>query len=183
MKLVPSWSCSLGISKPVWHIPLLCVQWKTPDDGQRNCSKHVDKNGTSSILILLASCQQTCMTYTIGVCTVKNSWWWTEELSETCRSGWNSFHPDLHVSWSTCCFVVGPAGPTTKQHNCHHDTKVKPKAATVVIELLMIGGKTLKTYWAVNKRHDNKLKNYCVRMVIYLNCTKIHGLTNLKFYI
>jgi len=25
------------------------------------------------------------MTYTIDVCTVKNSWWWTEELSETCR--------------------------------------------------------------------------------------------------
>ena len=25
-----------------WHIPLLCVQWKTPDDGQRNCSKHVE---------------------------------------------------------------------------------------------------------------------------------------------
>jgi len=25
-----------------WHtIPLLCVQWKTPDDGQRNCLKHV----------------------------------------------------------------------------------------------------------------------------------------------
>jgi len=30
------------------------------------------------------SCQQTCMTYTIAVCTVKNSRWWTEELSETC---------------------------------------------------------------------------------------------------
>jgi len=29
--------------------------------------------GTGSVLILLASCQQTCMTYTIGVCTVKNS--------------------------------------------------------------------------------------------------------------
>jgi hypothetical protein len=26
----------------------------------------------SSILILLASCQQTCMTYTIAVCTVKS---------------------------------------------------------------------------------------------------------------
>ena len=39
----------------------------------------------SSILILLASCQQTYVTYTIAVCTVKNSWWWTEELSETCR--------------------------------------------------------------------------------------------------
>ena len=29
--------------------------------------------------------QQTCMTYTIAVWTMKNSWWWTEELSETCR--------------------------------------------------------------------------------------------------
>jgi len=38
-----------------------------------------------SIIILLASCSQSCMTYTIAVCTVKNSWWWTEELSETCR--------------------------------------------------------------------------------------------------
>jgi len=38
-----------------------------------------------SILILLASCQQTCMTYTIAVCTVKNPWWWTEEMSKTCR--------------------------------------------------------------------------------------------------
>jgi ABC-type phosphate/phosphonate transport system substrate-binding protein len=25
------------------------------------------------------------MTYTIAECTVNNSWWWTEELSETCR--------------------------------------------------------------------------------------------------
>jgi len=25
----------------LWHIPLLCVQWKTHDDGQRNCPKHV----------------------------------------------------------------------------------------------------------------------------------------------
>ena len=39
----------------------------------------------SSVLILLASCQQTCITYTIAVCTMKNFWWWTEELSETCR--------------------------------------------------------------------------------------------------
>jgi len=29
-------------SKPVWHTPLLCVQWKTPDDGQSNCPKHVE---------------------------------------------------------------------------------------------------------------------------------------------
>ena len=34
---VPYWSCS----QVVWHIPLLCVQWKI-DDGQRNCPKHVE---------------------------------------------------------------------------------------------------------------------------------------------
>jgi len=39
---VPSWSCSQAVNKPVWHIPLLCVQWKTPDDVQRNCPKHVE---------------------------------------------------------------------------------------------------------------------------------------------
>ena len=26
----------------VLHMPLLCVQRKTPDDGQRNCPKHVE---------------------------------------------------------------------------------------------------------------------------------------------
>ena len=38
----------------------------------------------SSVPILLASCQQTGMTYIITVCTVKNSWRCTELLSETC---------------------------------------------------------------------------------------------------
>ena len=31
-----------AVSKLVWHIRLLYVQWKTPDDGQRNCPKHVE---------------------------------------------------------------------------------------------------------------------------------------------
>jgi len=31
-----------ALSKPVWHIPLRCVQWKAPDNGQRNCPKHVE---------------------------------------------------------------------------------------------------------------------------------------------
>jgi len=43
-----------------------------------------DQDGTISVLILLASCQQPCMAYTIAVCTVWSSLWWTEELSETC---------------------------------------------------------------------------------------------------
>ena len=44
---VPSWSCLKAVIKLAWHIPVLHVQWKTPDDGQRNCPKHVeflDKN-------------------------------------------------------------------------------------------------------------------------------------------
>ena len=44
---VPSWLCSKAVYKPVWHIPLLRVQWI-------------------------------------------NSWWWTDELSETCRVSWQN---------------------------------------------------------------------------------------------
>ena len=53
---VPSWSCSQAVSKHVWHKPLLCVQWKTPDDVQRNCPKHVEfhsKNKFEKLLLLV----------------------------------------------------------------------------------------------------------------------------------
>jgi hypothetical protein len=42
---ISSWSCcycSKAVYKPVWYIPLLSVQWITPDDGQRNWPKHVE---------------------------------------------------------------------------------------------------------------------------------------------
>jgi hypothetical protein len=44
-------------------------------------------------------------------------------------------------------FVVGPliTGhnlPDHEQHGHHHDTKVKPEAATAVVELLVMGGRT-----------------------------------------
>ena len=39
---VPSWSCLQAVYKPLWHIPLLRGQWKTPDDGHRSCPKHVE---------------------------------------------------------------------------------------------------------------------------------------------
>ena len=32
----------------------------------------------------------------------------------------------------------------------------------------------------LHKRQDNKLENCCMWLVIYLNCTVMHGLTNLK---
>ena len=40
-------------------------------------------NGICHTGLLAVSCRQTCITYTIAACTVKNAWWWTEELSET----------------------------------------------------------------------------------------------------
>jgi hypothetical protein len=58
-------SCSKAVYKPVWHIPLLSVQWI-------------------------------------------NSWWWTEELSETCRvSCQNKFVKLVHlVGFTIKKFVV-----------------------------------------------------------------------------
>jgi hypothetical protein len=79
--------------------------------------------------------------------------------------------------------VVGSAGRPARQrtqHDYHHDTKVKPEAATAVFELLMMGGETPETCWAVNKHQNNKPENCCIWLVIYLNCTMMHGLTNLK---
>jgi hypothetical protein len=72
---------------------------------------------------LLASCQQTCRTYTlltkvngdeplqdytIAVCKVKNSWWWTQELSKTCRVliHKNKFAKSVHLVG----FIAGPSG-------------------------------------------------------------------------
>ena len=52
---VPSWSCL----QAVWHIPFLCVQWNTPDDGRRKCPKHVEfyskKKKFEKILHLVSS--------------------------------------------------------------------------------------------------------------------------------
>jgi hypothetical protein len=43
-----------------------------------------------------------------------------------------------------CLWSGQPARPQT-QYNCHHDTKVKPEAATAVIELPAMDGKTPET--------------------------------------
>jgi hypothetical protein len=44
--------------------------------------------------------------------------------------------------------VVGPAGRPDhdQQHSYHHAPTVKPEAATVVVELLMMGVRTPETY-------------------------------------
>jgi len=63
MELVPSWSYHIMLLDTVQHVrrPLLIF---------RVLSFVQDQHGTSSILVLLESCLQTCMTYTIAECTV-----------------------------------------------------------------------------------------------------------------
>jgi len=95
------------------------------------------------------------------------------------------FHTWKVVCTCTCVVVLcswsGRPARSRTQHDYPHDTKVTPEATTAVIELLMINGKTPETCWALNKRQDNKLKNCCIWLLIYLNCTMMHGLTNLKW--
>jgi len=43
------------------------------------------------------------------------------------------------------CSWLGQLVQPRTQHDYHYDTKVKPEAATAVIELLMMGGKTPET--------------------------------------
>jgi hypothetical protein len=126
-----------------------------------------------------------CNNYSVyypDVCLKLNTFRTFSRLSPGAQ--WLQWQPLVLPSYggdNRAVFVVGPARPRT-QHDCHHDTKVKPEAATAVIELLMMGGKTPETCWAVNKRQDNKLNNCCIKLVIYLNCTMMQGLKTLKFY-
>jgi hypothetical protein len=89
-----------------------------------------------------------------------------QELNDCSSSLW--FYLRIMVIAMLCSRSGPPARPRT-QHGYHHDTKVKPEAATAVIELLMMGGRTPETCWAINKCQDNKLENCCIWLVIYLN--------------
>ena len=57
----------------------------------------VHQDGTS-ILVLLESCLQTCMHIPLLSVQWINSWWWTDELSESCRVSWqNKFVKLVHL--------------------------------------------------------------------------------------
>jgi hypothetical protein len=64
-------------------------------------------------------------------------------MTAVAASGFTLYRGD-----SCAVFVVGlagrPARPRT-QHDCHHNRKVKPEAATAVTELLMMGGQIPET--------------------------------------
>jgi hypothetical protein len=60
----------------------------------------------------------------------------------------SGFYLSIVVTVVLCSWSGRPAGQPARprtQHRYRHDTKVKPEAATAVIELLMMGGKTPET--------------------------------------
>ena len=51
----------------------------------------------------LLSCQQTCMTYTIAVCTVRNSWWWQRNCPKHVEFySKNKYEKLVHL----VCFII-----------------------------------------------------------------------------
>jgi hypothetical protein len=63
--------------------------------------------------------------------------------------------------WPLLLVVVGLVDnrPDHDQQQCyHHAPTVKPVAATVIVELLMMGVRTPETCWAVHKRQVIKLE-------------------------
>jgi len=78
-----------AVSKPGWHIPLLCVQWKTPDDGQRNYPKHVEfysKNKFEKLVHLVGF-------------IVRIHFWTTRHL----HSAWVAASTSFHGGWASNC--------------------------------------------------------------------------------
>jgi hypothetical protein len=65
-----------------------------------------------------------------------------QEFNDCSGSLW--FYLHIVVIVVLCSWSRRPSRPR-KQHDYHHDTKVKPEAVTAVIELLMMGGKTPET--------------------------------------
>ena len=65
-----------------------------------------------------------------------------QELNDCSGSLW--FYLRIVVIAVLCSWSGRPARPRT-QHGYHHDTKVNSEAATAVIELLMMGGRTPET--------------------------------------
>ena len=122
--------------QPVWHKTLLCVQWKTPDDGERNCPKHV--------AFYSKFCSQAVSTYTTAMWTVKNSWRWTEELSETCSFIPNSVRklsahtPLLCEQWKT---------PDDGQRNCPKHVEFYSKFCSQVVSTYTTAMWTVKNSW------------------------------------
>ena len=124
IRTIASWSCSQAVSKPVRHTPLLCVQWKTPDDGQKNCPKHVEfhsKNKFEKLLYLVAFIIRT---YTnLHDLANQNRIISLTDTSEKPKTHKALYYPDqqkhniyIYIYTNNILFIVSEVG---KMHNFH----------------------------------------------------------------
>jgi hypothetical protein len=84
-----------------------------------------------------------------------------QELNDCSGSLW--FYLRIVVMVVLCSWSGRPVRPRTTAL-LPPRSYCKPEAAVAVDRLLMMGGKTSETCWAVNKRQDNKLKNCYIRL-------------------
>jgi hypothetical protein len=94
-------ACEQAVSKPVWRIPLLCVQWKTPDDGQRNCLKHAGFHSKHKFEKLV---------HLVGL-IIRNLSWCMVTLTSNMRQHLSKHGSSLHVvhiSQKTVIFMKLP---------------------------------------------------------------------------
>ena len=68
------------------------------------------------------------------------------------------------LAWPRPRALLPPSseGKTKGCYCCHQALRVKPKAATAVVELLMMGVRTPETCWAVHKRQVINLRYCCI---------------------
>jgi len=118
----------------------------------RSFSLYTQQDGTGSVLILLASCQQTCITYTIAVCTVKNSLWWTEEMPEPCRvSSKNKLEKLVHLfGFIIRIYHNAQSLEHQKRYNkLLHNYDFKRMPCELVALPVLINSLTRRTFWSL----------------------------------
>jgi hypothetical protein len=94
--------------------------------------------------------------------------------SSTCFGHFPTHHQEPLVLPSYCgdthaVFMVKPAGPTTNTVQLSPRYEGKTRGRHCNHWAPEDGRENAQTCWAVNKHQDNKLKNCCIRLVIYLN--------------
>jgi len=103
-------SLRAAVSKPVWHIrkhiPLLCVQWKTPDVGQRNCPKHIETHSKNKFEKLVH--QIGFIIRNLSQCTVTwtSNYFMLHAFAAQCRAHYPMFDVRVHHALSSSCHSI-----------------------------------------------------------------------------
>jgi hypothetical protein len=127
----------------------------------------------------------------VGLTTLREYWYNISALKIKAERSFNILAPQFYISfkWITNLMQKFFSLLSWRLFTAQHVSGIFPPIIRSSMTAVAASGFTfvswwqIETCWAVNKCQDNKLKNCCIMLVIYLNCTMMHGLTKLKFYI